>query len=107
MSGIIACAVRIATACEAPPQSFEGGRLVWLFACLCGTGFALASVHSSRIKTGWFAGAPAKTRVPTPRRVLLAGSARQVILHRPLRMVQVLENGIFVVDFEHDCAGAP
>jgi hypothetical protein len=27
---------------------------VWVFACMCGAGFALASAHSWRIKTKWF-----------------------------------------------------
>jgi hypothetical protein len=27
---------------------------VWIFACGCGAGFALASAHSWRIKTKWF-----------------------------------------------------
>lgn len=57
ISGIIACAVRITTAYVAPIQALEGGTLVWLFACMCGAGFALASAHSWRIKTKWFTGA--------------------------------------------------
>jgi len=56
-SGMIACAVRITTAYVPPLQRLEGGGLVWLFACVCGAGFALASAHSWRIRTKWFTGA--------------------------------------------------
>lgn len=56
-SGIIACAIRIATAYVPWLQAVEGGTLVWIFACLCGAGFALASAHSWRVKTRWFTGA--------------------------------------------------
>lgn len=56
-SGIVACAVRIATAVVPGLQEIEGGTLVWLFACCCGAGFALASAHSWRVKTKWFTGA--------------------------------------------------
>ena len=52
--GIMACIVRIATAYVPQLQAVEGGTLVWLFACTCGAGFALASAHSWRIKTKWF-----------------------------------------------------
>ena len=31
-----------------------GGTLVWVFACMCGAGFALTSAHSWRMKTKWF-----------------------------------------------------
>jgi hypothetical protein len=55
--GILACIVRITTAYVRPLQEVEGGTLVWLFACMCGAGFALASAHSWRIKTKWFTGA--------------------------------------------------
>jgi hypothetical protein len=58
ISGIMACAVRITTAYVTPIQALEGGTLVWMFACMCGAGFALASAHSWRIKTKWFTGAP-------------------------------------------------
>jgi len=51
---VIACSIRIITAYVEQLQSLEGGTLVWLFACLCGTGFALASAHAWRIKTKWF-----------------------------------------------------
>jgi hypothetical protein len=54
ISGIVACAVRITTAYVTPIQGLEGGTLVWLFACMCGAGFAIASAHSWRIKTKWF-----------------------------------------------------
>ncbi|GAY18392.1 hypothetical protein [Mycobacterium sp. shizuoka-1] len=53
-SGIVACTIRIITAYVPPLQEVEGGRLVWLFACGCAAGFALASAHSWRIKTRWF-----------------------------------------------------
>ena len=53
-SGVIACAIRIMTACVPRLQHIEGGSLVWFFACTCGAGFALASAHSWRIKTKWF-----------------------------------------------------
>ena len=53
-SGIMACAVRIITAYVRPLQVIDGGTMVWLFACGCGAGFALASAHSWRIKTKWF-----------------------------------------------------
>jgi len=52
--GITACVVRITTAYVRPLQVLEGGTLVWIFACACGAGFALASAHSWRIKTKWF-----------------------------------------------------
>ncbi len=53
-SGILACSIRIITAYVPPFQSLAGANLVWLFACLCGAGFALASAHSWRIKKKWF-----------------------------------------------------
>jgi hypothetical protein len=53
-SGVIACVVRMVTACVPPLQALEGGTLVWFFACTCGAGFALASANSWRIKTKWF-----------------------------------------------------
>jgi hypothetical protein len=56
-SGIVACSIRIATAFVPPLQNIEGGTLVWVFACTCGAGFALASAHSWRTKTKWFTGA--------------------------------------------------
>jgi hypothetical protein len=54
ISGIAACLVRIVTAFVPQWQAIEGGTLVWVFACGCGAGFALASAHSWRIKTKWF-----------------------------------------------------
>ena len=54
VSGILACIVRIITASCPSLQTVEGGTLVWVFACMCGAGFALASAHSWRIKTKWF-----------------------------------------------------
>lgn len=53
-SGIAACLVRLTTAFVTPLQRLEGGTLVWVFACLCGAGFALASAHSWRQKLKWF-----------------------------------------------------
>jgi hypothetical protein len=35
-------------------QTATGSALVWVFACMCGAGFALASAYSWRIKTNWF-----------------------------------------------------
>ena len=52
--GILACVVRITTAFVPALQTATGSTLVWLFACMCGAGFALASAHSWRIKTKWF-----------------------------------------------------
>ena len=53
--GILACVVRITTAFVPALQTAAGSTLlVWLFACMCGAGFALASAHSWRIKTKWF-----------------------------------------------------
>jgi hypothetical protein len=52
--GIVACLVRITTAFFPALQPIENGTIVWIFACLCGAGFALTSAHSWRIKTKWF-----------------------------------------------------
>ena len=53
--GILACVVRITTALRAAIcRQPAGSTLVWIFACMCGAGFALASAHSWRIKTKWF-----------------------------------------------------
>ncbi|OBK70373.1 hypothetical protein [Mycobacterium sp. 1274761.0] len=53
--GILACVVRITTAYIPALQTLAGSTtLVWVFACMCGAGFALASAHSWRIKTKWF-----------------------------------------------------
>jgi hypothetical protein len=54
MSGIVACTVRIITVFFPSLQPIENGTLVWIFACGCGAGFAIASAHSWRIKTKWF-----------------------------------------------------
>ncbi|MGY4648841.1 hypothetical protein ACVWWN_002637 [Mycobacterium sp. URHB0021] len=51
---MLACVVRIVTAFVTPIQALEGGTLVWIFACTCGAGFALASAHAWRTKTKWF-----------------------------------------------------
>jgi hypothetical protein len=53
-AGALACAVRIITALVPALQTVEGGTVVWIFACLCGSGFALTSAQSWRIKTKWF-----------------------------------------------------
>jgi len=53
-SGILACAIRIITAYVVPLQIWDGGTLVWIFACGCAAGFALTSAHSWRVKTKWF-----------------------------------------------------
>ena len=56
--GIMACIVRITISFVPDLQTTVGSNLVWLFACLCGAGFALASAHSWRIKTKWFSKVP-------------------------------------------------
>lgn len=53
-SGVMACTVRVVTALVPSLQPWENGRLVWLFACMCGGVFALASAHSWLIKQKWF-----------------------------------------------------
>jgi hypothetical protein len=53
-AGVMACAVRLVTAFVPPIQSVTGATLIWIFACMCGAGFALASARSWRIKTKWF-----------------------------------------------------
>jgi hypothetical protein len=53
-SGISACVVRIITAVIPPFQSPLSAGLVWLFACLCGAGFAVTSAHSWRQRVRWF-----------------------------------------------------
>lgn len=53
-SGILACTVRVSTALVPALQPWENGRVVWVFACMCGTVFALASAYSWLIKTKWF-----------------------------------------------------
>jgi hypothetical protein len=53
-SGIMACIARITTAFVTPIPVPAGVGLVWLFACSCGTVFALASAHAWRQKTRWF-----------------------------------------------------
>jgi hypothetical protein len=56
-AGMIACGVRVTTALVPALQTVEGGTLVWIFACMCGAGFAITSAHSWRIKTKWFSSA--------------------------------------------------
>jgi hypothetical protein len=53
-SGITACVVRSITALVPPFQGPVGAGLVWLFACLCGVGFALTSAQAWRQKVKWF-----------------------------------------------------
>ena len=54
-AGIAACVVRIITAYVPALQSMDiGSTLVWVFACLCGVGFALTSAESWRQRTKWF-----------------------------------------------------
>jgi hypothetical protein len=53
-SGISACVVRISTAVIPPFQGPLSAGLVWLFACLCGAGFAVTSAHSWRQRVRWF-----------------------------------------------------
>ena len=54
-AGIAACIVRLATAFIPALQTLDAGTiLVWVFACMCGAGFALTSAESWRMKTRWF-----------------------------------------------------
>jgi hypothetical protein len=53
-SGISACVVRMITALIPAFQGPVGAGLVWLFACLCGAGFALTSAQSWRQRIRWF-----------------------------------------------------
>jgi len=53
-SGITACVVRVVTALVPSLQPWEQGRFVWLFACMCGAVFALASGHSWMSRQRWF-----------------------------------------------------
>ncbi|MGB8402575.1 MAG: hypothetical protein WCE30_00705 [Mycobacterium sp.] len=53
-SGIAACTVRVTTALVPTLQPMEKGHFVWLFACMCGAVFALASAHSWLVKRKWF-----------------------------------------------------
>ncbi|MGH3533085.1 MAG: hypothetical protein ACRDSX_14355 [Mycobacterium sp.] len=53
-SGIAACMVRITTALIPPIQGQVGAGLAWLFACLCGAGFALTSGWAWLDKVRWF-----------------------------------------------------
>jgi hypothetical protein len=54
-AGVAACLVRLITAYVPPLQATNGGTtLVWVFACMCGAGFAITSAQSWRIKTKWF-----------------------------------------------------
>ena len=55
-SGISACMVRMVTAGIPPFQGPVGAGPVWLFACLCGAGFALTSAQSWRQRLRWFQG---------------------------------------------------
>ncbi|WNG95200.1 hypothetical protein [Mycobacterium sp. ITM-2016-00318] len=54
VAGIMACVIRIVTAFVPSFQNVVGSTMVWVFACMCGAGFALASAHSWRIKMKWF-----------------------------------------------------
>jgi hypothetical protein len=57
-AGIAACVVRLATAFVPQLQALDAGAtLVWVFACMCGAGFALTSAESWRQKTKWFTSA--------------------------------------------------
>jgi hypothetical protein len=57
-AGIAACVVRLITAYIPALQSISvGTALVWVFACMCGAGFALTSAESWRQKTRWFSSA--------------------------------------------------
>ena len=52
--GIMATIVRSITALVPPLQGPVGAYAVWLFACMCGVGFALTSAHAWRQKVKWF-----------------------------------------------------
>lgn len=52
-SGMLACTVRIVTACVPTLQSTTSALLVWAFACSCGVVFAMAAAQSWRSKTRW------------------------------------------------------
>jgi hypothetical protein len=57
-AGVAACVVRLATAFIPPLQAWDNGpALVWVFACMCGAGFAITSAESWRNKTKWFSDA--------------------------------------------------
>ena len=57
-AGVAACLVRLATAFIPPLQAIDAGTtLVWVFACMCGAGFAITSAESWRNKTKWFTNA--------------------------------------------------
>jgi FtsH-binding integral membrane protein len=57
-AGVAACLVRLATAFIPPLQAVDAGTtLVWVFACMCGAGFAITSAESWRNKTKWFTNA--------------------------------------------------
>ena len=56
-AGALACVVRITTALVPPLQTVGGAAMVWVFACMCGAGFALTSAQSWRLKTKWFSNA--------------------------------------------------
>ena len=54
-AGIAACLTRLATAFIPQLQAIDAGTtLVWVFACMCGAGFAITSAESWRKKTKWF-----------------------------------------------------
>ena len=54
-AGIAACLTRLATAFIPQLQADDAGTtLVWVFACMCGAGFAITSAESWRKKTKWF-----------------------------------------------------
>ncbi|MGB9222818.1 hypothetical protein [Mycobacterium sp.] len=53
-SGIMATVVRSITALVPPLQGPIAAYLVWLFACMCGVGFALTSAHAWGQKVKWF-----------------------------------------------------
>jgi hypothetical protein len=52
--GIMATVVRGLTALVPPLQGPVSAYLVWLFACMCGVGFALTSAHAWQQKVKWF-----------------------------------------------------
>ncbi|MEZ0366477.1 hypothetical protein ACAG26_22630 [Mycobacterium sp. pUA109] len=54
ISAMLACLIRALTAIAPPLQAVEGGRLVWLFACLAGAVCAVAAARAWRQKVRWF-----------------------------------------------------
>lgn len=56
VAGMAACAVRIITALLDGRHSLDGSWLIWIFACVCGAGFAFGSASSWRRRVKWLRG---------------------------------------------------